>query len=443
MSFFLLLLFLIASYIRPAELFPALAPYRVMLWLNLGTLVVAVFSAFLRRSVRPRAPQMYLVLALLALVTISPVLGAGWFGGALIAFEGFGVTVIAFFVVLLNVDSLKRLHLVAVVLVLASMVVASEGMLAIHFDFQPERFIFAHSGATAVSPDGFQSVDTLSDTEDESGPSIPRIRSLGFLNDPNDLAQALVCMLPFVALAWQRGRLPRNAFLVVVPSLFLLYGVYLTHSRGALISLVVLAFLAFRTRLGRSGTLVLTGLVALLLVALNFVGGREVELETGRLDAWDAGLQMLKSSPLWGVGFGLFTKYHERTAHNSFVLCFAELGIVGYVIWLALLLTTLLELRSLKKLPGQEPLDQELRRWANAVSLSVYAFLTAGWFLSRTYHMTLYLLLALGVAVATAAARNGRAAALPPFSKIVAAVAGSAFGSILVLYVTARLRWLL
>ena len=59
------------------------------------------------------------------------------------------------------------------------------------------------------------------------------------------------------------------------------------------------------------------------------------ESNAGRLDAWSAGLGMFRQQPFFGVGYNMFTDHNEITAHNSFVLCFAELGLFGYFIWLA------------------------------------------------------------------------------------------------------------
>jgi hypothetical protein len=67
----------------------------------------------------------------------------------------------------------------------------------------------------------------------------------------------------------------------------------LTHSRGAVVGLASLLFVGMRQTLG----------------------------------------------PVFGVSYNSFTDHHERTTHNSFVLCFAELGLLGYFTWLALVVT--------------------------------------------------------------------------------------------------------
>ena len=46
---------------------------------------------------------------------------------------------------------------------------------------------------------------------------------------------------------------------------------------------------------------------------------------------------MLKSHPLFGVGFGNFADYSDHTAHNSIVVCAAELGLVRVVLLVSVL----------------------------------------------------------------------------------------------------------
>jgi O-antigen ligase len=131
----------------------------------------------------------------------------------------------------------------------------------------------------------------------------------------------------------------------------------------------------------------------------------------GRVEAWGNGIAMWKTSPLWGVGFGQFGDHNQDqgglTAHNSFVLCFAELGTLGYLLWLSLIAATMWELSSmLDTLDADDPDKQELIRCATAVRLSLIAYLATAWFLSRTYEMTLYVLLGMGVALVEMANRQ-------------------------------------
>ncbi len=45
----------------------------------------------------------------------------------------------------------------------------------------------------------------------------------------------------------------------------------------------------------------------------------------------------MKSRPIFGVGYDMFMDALPQTAHNSYVLAAAELGIVGLFCWIGLL----------------------------------------------------------------------------------------------------------
>jgi putative inorganic carbon (HCO3(-)) transporter len=55
-----------------------------------------------------------------------------------------------------------------------------------------------------------------------------------------------------------------------------------------------------------------------------------------RLDYWQGTLQIIKSSPLIGVGLGNFDLVQSRYAHNSYLQIWAEMGILGIIsiLWL-------------------------------------------------------------------------------------------------------------
>ena len=97
-----------------------------------------------------------------------------------------------------------------------------------------------------------------------------------------------------------------------------------------------------RKKLGTTASTALAAIFIFGMLALDFTGGRGISAADGadRLEAWANGLEMFKSAPLFGIGFNAFTDLYEITAHNSFVLCLAELGLLGSTLWLALLVTT-------------------------------------------------------------------------------------------------------
>ncbi len=72
---------------------------------------------------------------------------------------------------------------------------------------------------------------------------------------------------------------------------------------------------------------------------------------------------------------------------------------IGYFTWMALLVTSYIELGRLINFPAIDAQDWEIRRWAQTIRLSLTTFLAAAFFLSRTYILTLYMLIALVVAL--------------------------------------------
>jgi len=144
------------------------------------------------------------------------------------------------------------------------------------------------------------------------------------------------------------------------------------------------------------------------LLGAGFVGSRSMSIDqsaSGRIEMWSAGLQSLKQSPVWGIGFRNFEAVNVKAAHSAFVECFAELGIVGYVLWLGVLLLTLDDLRLIHASTNQEAAD--LRKWARAIQVSLIAFLVGSIFLSRAYDVQLFILIGLGTVIGELARRRG------------------------------------
>ena len=106
------------------------------------------------------------------------------------------------------------------------------------------------------------------------------------------------------------------------------------------------------------------------------------------------------------MGYGNFLEYNELVAHNSFVHCFAEVGLVGYFVWLAILALTWWQIGVVAR--SAREADPELARWAAAARLSLTAFLAAAFFLSRTYGVMLFLILGLATAAVDIGRREGR-----------------------------------
>jgi O-antigen ligase len=454
--YFYLLVYLAVLYLRPHEYLPAMQGVPVvpvLLWLAFGMWLLTQPKRF-------EAPH-FVLLPGLSLAMALSVAMSGWGTGAVNAFVDFAPTVMLFFLVATSVDSLQRLREMAFTLTAVVAVIALHGI------------------AQAANEDGIG----------WTGVVVINGRStyLGLLNDPNDLSMVFLMTLP---LTLYLARVTESTLLRLAlwaAGAAILYAGYLCNSRGAMLGLAAMLLTYGIRRYGLLGSLLASPLLLAPLVLLapsrmNDMSADEASA-AGRVDAWYAGFEMLRSHPLFGIGKGLFTDHHGLTAHNSFVLAFAEMGLFGYFFWLSMLVMSALMLRALLQpaladpvptaapaapatpptanatqppaYAAQPPLRAELAAdeaaanvppWpdlqlaAATLLYSLVGTLVTAFFLSRTYVVFLFLLLALIVAVHAMARQHwpARVQALQ-FGEHVGPIVGLELASIVGLWVMTRL----
>jgi putative inorganic carbon (HCO3(-)) transporter len=465
-AFSLLLIYIVLSFVYPGDLFPALAPYRITLWVGVAGLVAAAFEVVAKRRTIVLTPHFWLLGAFTILMAVSRMVADRWLGAPVMVLGRFGPSLTMFVLAAWGVDSIRKLKITTALVVLLSTVLLIQGAAAYHFGYNAKMFLFDANAGTedSASDDPFQdfeygvpadngpgeqeSVEAPGEGQPEetnaSTPRTPRIRGLGLFHDPNDLAVSFVvafALLSGLAVATDRVKVA----LLAVPALILGYGVFLTRSRGGTVAFLVVLWRATANRFGQVPALLLAAALVVGAAAIDFGGGRSLrapsdEAASGRLTAWTEGLEMLKSSPILGIGYGQFLEHHTLTAHNSLVLCLAETGLLGYFFWVALLVVTVLELRGLQLLPEEGRADSDLKHWAGVLQLSLVAFMTAAFFLSRTFVPTLYLIIGLAAALALIARRAGEPVWLPPLPNIGSLVVACEVGSVLLIYVVVKLH---
>ena len=392
MPFALTLLYLLTAYLGPVTLFGSLAAAHI--GMILAALVLLVSLPSLPGSFIFKTPQS-LALAGLAFAVFLSILTTGWAGGAVQVYLEFIPNAFAYFLLCLHCTSKKRLQIVILMLLCVCLFVISRG----YYDLQR----------------GLTESDYLIAQANDQGETFSRIKGQDFISDPNDLAQLIVCIVPLMFFFWRPKKKIRNIAFVIVPVCALLFGAFLTHSRGSILALLAMVVVASRRRIGTLPALLLAVGLFIAATALHYTGGRDISADTGagRMDLWSAGLQLVRSHPLFGVGFNRMAEYSGLTAHNSVVVCAAELGLTGLYFWALFLLPTLrdaLALASPAKVNEGEPvsgaktpfgqpiierenLDKtEINRLGRLMVLSFTGFLVAAWFLSRAFVMTLFLL---------------------------------------------------
>ena len=263
-------------------------------------------------------------------------------------------------------------------------------------------------------------------------------RVAGTLGDPNELAAVLVPAIVLAgALVVVLKRAPLLRILFAVSAVLCAGGVFLSLSRGGLVALAV-AMLASVVVAGRwrAQALILVvaaamgGLFYFAFIATDDAVDRVTQVEggTGRSDLWNIGLRMVEDKPVTGVGLGNFETSsihyllepgvvrrdefivdHPKVAHNTYLHMFAELGVIGGVLFLAILLFVLrCVLVAAGKFARMD--ERSLELLARALFVALVGILTADFFISEMFSKQLWLLLGLGPAllgVATSLEREG------------------------------------
>jgi len=456
MIFALLIVYVFLSYVYPGQLFPALAPYRFTYWVGITGLVFCMFWLVFKRSSVLTTLQFWFLLVFTLILALSRMLGERWWGAAVPAVNQFGPSLAMFLLTVCAVDTIRKMRIVAACVAVLSVILVAQGIAAYHFAYQSKMFLYdpltrAEYVASTTTVDVEENGEADQQTEDVGnapddeageydGSTLVRIRGLGLLGDPNDLALGIVMALPLLAATRRPKAGWLNMLVIAVPAATLVYGLFLTRSRGGAFALVVTVCAALSRRIGKIPALLVFVLLLSGGAIVQFASGRQLSISdesvTGRFDAWSEGLQMLKGQPLLGVGYGQFLEHYTLTAHNSFVLCFAETGLIGYFFWLGIIVVTVGQLRSLAQL--KDPADGEIRRWAVALQLSLFAFLTAAFFLSRSFIPMLYLLIGLCLALVLIARREGRPVWAPSVPTLGTVVIASEVATILFIYLALR-----
>jgi hypothetical protein len=225
-----------------------------------------------------------------------------------------------------------------------------------------------------------------------------RVRYRGELHDPNELSMTIcIAGLSLLIALARRKRSPAWTMLAVLGGGLILWCVILSGSRGGLLVFMITLGVYFIDRYRWPGVIVAVILAAPLAgLALGKRTGASADMSTQlRYEAWAAGLQMFKHSPVVGVGHRLFGENHYMTAHNSYVLTMAELGFPGFVMFVSLLYLSVKMLWTgvieLEKIPEA----RAARDWGLALLASFAAMIFQISTLSFAYHSVLWIMLGL------------------------------------------------
>ena len=389
-----LILFIGLLYTRPEDLLPPLEGMRLSLLASVLTLVTLIVQRTMNREKGIRTPANVLMLAFGLICILTTATSSG--DPSAIAQE-VGKLVILFFLVINLVTTPDRYQTFVSAMLMFTV------------------YLAIYSVSLFLSGDGVQRGD------------MQQAQGSGIFGDPNDLSASMVAGL---ALSLTRTVQAKSLmkFFYIGLSVFLIWATILTNSRGGMLALILVigAFIVIYVP-GKATALVIAAVVGVGFV--KFGPSRMSEMDAGEESAnsrfwfWDNGVTQLASNPFTGVGFGRFESINGgMTAHNSYVLCFTELGVPGYFCWIGCLYYCFrrpykdkLESAFVPKkfAPPPPPKDGKKTRIRVAKAkkeprvldhnrigsrLSLAGFLMAAFWISRTYVPVLYLLISLPLA---------------------------------------------
>jgi O-Antigen ligase len=236
---------------------------------------------------------------------------------------------------------------------------------------------------------------------------------VGVFKNPNEDAYCLAVLVPLALALGAKSKLPARLLLWTITGIYLV-GIFLTFSRGSMIGLVAgLALVGWRQRSVVIRMLMIAGLVGGLLVGAAFWTrnqgfNRDLSQDTTfrqRIGTIKAGGFMFLDHPILGVGplnsivaYPLYVPeefldcgcQNQLVIHNSFVQVLAELGLPGFILFMALLGTSLLDVRKLQSGP--------IGAYASGLEISLWVFVVCGLAGGFIYTWSPYLLIALIVA---------------------------------------------
>ncbi|WP_442511957.1 O-antigen ligase family protein [Novipirellula sp. SH528] len=403
-GFVLLLATTATLFVRPADLVPAFDKWPIYQFLILACLVVssrACLRQFSHAKLTGR-PITACLFVLLVSVAVSH-LSHGFFWAARASVYEVSKLLALFGLITGLVNTLPRLVFFLNWLIAAITTMASLAMLD-HFGY--------------VSIVALESIQDRGVIEYGVVDRVERIRWTGIFQDPNDFGLTLVTGVVLCIAFLCRSNVGWPRYVWLVPATILLASLALTHSRGALLSLLCAVPTAiFYFRGGKIAALAVLPLPVLAMAfSRRMTDVNAIKDGTGqdRLQIWSDSLEVFFRYPLFGLGEGLIADELGIVTHNSFLHCFAELGLFGGTAFVACFLAASIGLwsrrrSSLDRLTcgnANSAEGEDLSRLCGFIFAALIASMVAMLTISRQFVAPTYLIL--GVVSAACCIPEGR-----------------------------------
>ncbi|ARV72555.1 O-antigen ligase family protein [Vibrio campbellii] len=391
-TFWLVTLFVIFSFFRIHEAFPAIYNFKIPLLLSIGALGALSFHLLFSRQLTVFwHPSLTWLFIFWALVIIGIVFSPGR-GIAMAEFiNSYWKIIVMTLAVTWIITTPKQLAQMSKAIMVAGLLV---GLVALY--------------------NASNGIDLVEGTRVSIG------RSFGsMLGDPNDLALVLLFPLAFTVsqLVEERSSIWIRGF-ALLTCLILFLSIIETQSRGGLLgALSVFGYFASKHIRYKTLVLILTVVAAISLYVVAGIDGRasggaaEAGIDAsamGRLYAWEAAFKMALDNPLTGVGLDnfyynyFFYSSHwdgmNHAVHSTWFGVLAETGFIGLIVFIILIVSLIkTSLRSISLLTKQS--DITLSVGANAILSGLIGTIVSGTFLTQGFVWPIYILAALTIVI--------------------------------------------
>ncbi|EGQ8308759.1 hypothetical protein GKA53_15610 [Vibrio parahaemolyticus] len=391
-TFWLVTLFVIFSFFRIHEAFPAIYSFKIPLLLSLGALAALAFHLLLSRQLTAFwHPSLKWLCIFWGLVIIGIVFASSRDIAITVFKNTYWKIIVMTLAITWLITKPQQLAQMSKAIIVAGMLI---GLVALN--------------------NAANGIDLVEGTRVSIGRSIGSV-----LGDPNDLALVLMFPLAFTVSQLMEKRSPPLLRLFALITCFILFfAVIQTQSRGGLLgSLSVFAYFAFKHIKSKTLVLVLGAVAALALYAFAGISGREsggaaedgIDASAmGRLYAWEAAFKMALHHPFTGVGLdNFYFNYYfysphwdgiNHAVHSTWFGVLAETGFVGLAVFITLIVSLIrTSLKSISLLTPDS--DYALTVGANAVLSGLIGTIVSGTFLTQGFTWPIYILAALTVVV--------------------------------------------
>lgn len=386
MAYKLLLLWSFVLIGRPQDLLPMLQPMRPALVLTALALFGVIFSGEnkLKNVIFMKESKQYLLFFAIMII------GIPFAYHRRIAFEsillGYSLYIFFFLILVSQINSLTRLKNLILVICISA-------------------FLFSFFGLLYGSSSG------------------GRFGIYGSMFDQNDIAYVLVSLFPFSFFYLQidEGLIKRTFGIIVICSSIIV--ILKTGSRGGLLGLIIVLTIMLLTKTGgmkKSHKFMIMALIGIVFLLINeqldltryltlfdISSDYNVTDETGRTKIWEKAFSLMLSNPITGVGVNCFPMalgYMRedlglqpiwQTTHNSFLQIGAEVGLIGFVVFILIIFRSFLTFFHASRIENTSPEVEEIRTLGGLMFLGFAGHLVTATFLSQGYSVYFVLYFAL------------------------------------------------